>query len=289
MQAASQLIIPNNPADPSAGSGIAVLPPTDDYAAIFKQNQDEMKDEILSQSNTEFNQFLDDYFPVALNAAQVAWLENAIINGGTGIAANIEDAIYTRGEERLSEKMTAELEDVTEQWAALGWPNPPGALASRIRRIRQEALKAACDLNRDVVINAADLEQKNVQFAISEATKLSVSVWQTAVAFQSQITRAYEAAVASGDGISKATMAFYEQTLQYYRTFLFAEQFLHDQEIRGIEVTFKKNEQAIEVLNARATRMTEAALGAARTLGDMAGASLSGQNTMASAVVEELT
>jgi len=288
MQAASQLIIPFDPGDPGNPVGIIPDPPTADYAAIFKENQDEMKNEILSQSNAEFNQFLNDYFPITLNAIAVAWMEDSILNGGTGIAPNVEDAIYNRGEERINEKMDAATEDVTEEWSVLGWSSPPGALASKIRRIRQEALTAACELNRDIVVSSADLEQKNVQFAVAESTKLQTAVWSAADSFSQSITRAYGPAVASGDGISKATMAFYEQTLQYYRTFLFAEQFGHDQDLRGIDVDFRKNAQVIEVLNQKATRMTEAALGAARTLGDMSSASLAGQNTMASAVVKEL-
>jgi hypothetical protein len=55
------------------------------------------------------------------------------------------------------------------------------------------------------------------------------------------------------------------------------------------DVRLKLNDQAIRVINERATRMTEAALGASKVLGDMSAASLAGQNTMASLVVEEVT
>jgi hypothetical protein len=245
------------------------------YDDEFRTQFNSVKTEILATLNSDWNDFLSDYFPVALNNAAQAWLLDAINNGGTGIDSDIEDAIWERAKDRIDDAMVTAEGDATVQFATRGWFSPPGGLASRLRRIQEEARIKACEINRDdTAINAADLEQKNVQFAINEALKLVQSVWDAAKAFVDSIIRAYDPAVRAGAGVAAAAQQYYQHTLDYYKI------------IAAYEELKLRQELANQGQNERAKRQTDAAMAAAATFGEQAAASLSGQNTMASQVIQ---
>jgi hypothetical protein len=261
---------------------------TDPYDEEYKTQFNSVKNDILANLDSDWNQFLTDYFPAALNAAAQAWLLNAINNGGTGIDPNIEDAIWQRAKDRIDDQMTTAEQDATVQFAALGWASPPGGLAARLRRIQEEARIKSCEVNRDAAIKAADQEQENVQFAISEALKLVTSVWDAAKNFVDSVIRAYDPAVRSGAGVADAAATFYAHTLDYYKVIASYEEMKLRQETTNQGQNWSEQIAVTETMNERAKRQTKAALGAAATFGEQAAASLSGQNTMASQVIEEL-
>jgi hypothetical protein len=256
------------------------------YDDEFRTQFNSVKTEILATLNSDWNDFLSDYFPVALNNAAQAWLLDAINNGGTGIDSDIEDAIWERAKDRSDDAMVTAEGDATVQFATRGWFSPPGGLASRLRRIQEEARIKACEINRDTAINAADLEQKNVQFAINEALKLVQSVWDAAKAFVDSIIRAYDPAVRAGAGVAAAAQQYYQHTLDYYKIIAAYEELKLRQELANQGQNWTEQVVITENQNERAKRQTDAAMAAAATFGEQAAASLSGQNTMASQVIQ---
>jgi hypothetical protein len=266
-----------------------MAPPTGTtYEDTFRTEMTAIKGEILASLNSEWNDFLTTYFPAALNAAAQAWLLDAINNGGTGIEPIIEDAIWERGRERILDEMAQAEQNVTSQFASLGWPNPPGSLASRLRRIQEEARIKSCEWNRDTAIQAAKMEQENVQFAISKSIELIRTVWDAARNFVDALIRAYDPAVRAGAGVADAAAEFYRQTLDYYRLVTAYEELQLRQGIQNQNVDLDETKIGVGVIDARAIRQTKAAMAAAQVYGEQAAASLSGQNTMATQVIQEL-
>jgi hypothetical protein len=262
-------------------------PPDDRYGNLFSTLFTGTKNEILSQLDSDWNDFLNQYFPTSLNAAAQAWIEDAILNGGTGIGAPIEEAIYQRGRDRIEMTANAEEDRLGDQFSRLGWPAPPGAISGRIDRIRQEARTRIAEVNRDVTIKAADQEQENVQFAVRMSVDLVRTVWNAAGVFIGSVVRAYGPAVQAGDALARHTEEFYSQMIQYYRVLMAWEQLEDGHELTDINIAEREIERTIDVINKRANSLADAALSAAKTLGEMASSALQGQNTMAAQIVEE--
>jgi hypothetical protein len=208
IQSAQTLAVPAAPDDTSSieavGDLVDPLAPAQDYVQIFRDAQDALKDEILSSSNEDFNEFVNKYFPLTLNAVQVAWLENVILNGDAALPQDIEDAMYNRNIDRINEEMQKGKDEAIERYSQFGWADPPGSLSKRISMIQQEARMKACEAARDIMINQADRAEKNVQFAIDQATRLQDMVWKAADGFSQSVTRAIGPAVQSGAGQAEA-------------------------------------------------------------------------------------
>ena len=93
-------------------------------------------------------------------------------NGGTGLSVDVEDAIYARGRERLrleNERLYTEIEN---QFSAIGFGLPNGSYASRLSEISNEIALKNEQLNYEIMINQADLAQKNTQFTTDQARQI---------------------------------------------------------------------------------------------------------------------
>ena len=93
----------------------------------------------------------------ALATALDAKLLEDIQNGGTGLGADIEDAIWTRARARKdleNERVYTEAEDY---FSARGWTIPPGALSGRLQEALNEQARATEQINYEISIEQAKL------------------------------------------------------------------------------------------------------------------------------------
>jgi hypothetical protein len=129
-----------------------VFQPNTDLANLFVRGFEEAFD----QFNPEVLQAVLDYtarfFPAALATTCDDWIQNTIVNGGTGIPAAIENAIWERARSReLVEARRLEQEAVNA-FAARGFSLPPGALAARTLEIQQDATNKSSTIVREQAI-----------------------------------------------------------------------------------------------------------------------------------------
>ncbi len=97
---------------------------------------------------------------------------NDFVDGGTGLSPAVEADIYDRGKERQrveNERLYLETED---RFTATGFGLPSGALVSSLQAVGLEISRKNDQLNREITISQADLEQKNVQFSVDQAVKI---------------------------------------------------------------------------------------------------------------------
>jgi hypothetical protein len=95
--------------------------------------------------------------------ALLAWIED----GGTGLGAAVEAALWARAlarQQSKNEKMYAEEENY---FAARGHILPPGALSAGLREINVEIERANAQMNYEITIEQARLAQNNTQFTIT--------------------------------------------------------------------------------------------------------------------------
>jgi hypothetical protein len=121
----------------------------------------------------------------AINLGILAYIQN----GGTGLAADVEAAIWSRAYDRFSVEKQKAIDAEMRQWEARGHDLPPAAMTSAIREINAEFERRNSDLNRDILIQSSDLAMKNTQFFYNAALQYE----KQATDFSNQISnRAFE-------------------------------------------------------------------------------------------------
>ncbi len=94
-------------------------------------------------------------------------LYNDVVNGGTGLGADIEQDIWDRALSRLDVELNKTYQNTLNNWAAWNNDMPDGALAGALLEVQFEANRNRLDANRDISIEQARLAQENTKFAIT--------------------------------------------------------------------------------------------------------------------------
>lgn len=102
----------------------------------------------------------------------------ARMQGGTGLAPEIEQAIWDRMRARTSAATSANLADITRTAEARGFSLPPGALHAQMREAQREVLNKVVEDSREIAIKQAELEQANVKHAIEQGRALEEQLIQ---------------------------------------------------------------------------------------------------------------
>lgn len=141
-----------------------------------------MVDGYVDSMMTKFNpQFATQMS--AIEAQLTRYLE-----GGTGLNAAVEDAIY----ERARSKNAAEANRVRgiayEEAAARGHTLPTGTMLSAIQNSRQAAADNNAAAAREIVVLQAEMEQKNLQFAVTTSASLRTTLLNIAMSYMSNLT-----------------------------------------------------------------------------------------------------
>lgn len=138
-----------------------------------------------AEYNSEFNELLK------------AKITDGIVNGGTGLLPEVEQAIYDRAATRLDlEAQKNELLALND-FASRGARIPQGALVARLSEAQMQNLLAREDLTRDILIKSADMAYQYATFIIDKGLELEKEFMTL---FNSVQQRAFEA--------SKVTLDF---------------------------------------------------------------------------------
>ena len=104
----------------------------------------------------------------ALLGALEAELQDRIVNGGTGLHPDVENAIWDRAREREYKQANDALLDL-ERMEEMGYHMPPGVYMDGRVKIQTELGKNIAGQSREVMIEQARLEQSNIQQALTVA------------------------------------------------------------------------------------------------------------------------
>lgn len=184
----------------------------------------------------------------------------------TGIHPDVELAIWNRGRDRESALYGSALTQIAKDFAARGFPIPPGAATALAHQAIQKAREGSSTIGRDIAIKQAELEQQNRQFALSETRQIELGMMN----YASQIAqRSFEAA----KYIIEAAVAVYGARVQQYnadveafkaRAQVYRERIqgelakleVFKGEIEGQRLIASLNEQSVEVYKAQLQGVT---------------------------------
>jgi len=145
----------------------------------------------------------------ALLQSHIDMLKGRIANGGTGLPAAIETAIWNRARDRESQLARGAEQDVLRQDAALGFPLPAGGAQAKLMRIRTDSNAKMISIGRDIAIKQAELELSNVQ----KALELITPVEQVFVQYETSCRQRVLEAVRQAN---EASLQIYDALLKGY-------------------------------------------------------------------------
>ena len=213
-----------------------------------------------------------------------AWMQ-----GGTGLPAHIEDALFSRARERDSAETRRAVQEAVDTWAARGFSMPPGMLVAQTNAVREQGRLKAAELNRDILAQAAQWEIENLRFAVTQGIALEQL---TQNLHENMAKRMFEVARFNAEmrinvfnaqvSLFNAQNAAFATLAQVYRTKLdgaLAKLQAYRAAIEAQQAIGQLNQQKVEVFKAR--------LQSVQTSADLFTAMMKGAEVRASVIAKE--
>lgn len=156
------------------------------------------------------------YTSALLSAAQ-EHLRKAIVDGGTGLNPDVEEALWNRGREREYRTQADAIREL-EKMETLGYSLPPGVYLDARIKITTETQNVMAGLSREVMIKAAELEQENVKVALTSAIQLEQSLLNYTNSVEQRAFDSCKYATEAGIAIYNAKVQAYTAFVDAYKT-----------------------------------------------------------------------
>lgn len=187
---------------------------------------------------------------------QMAAIERQLttyLAGGTGLNPDVENAIY----ERERGKNTAEARRVRnasyEEAAKRGFTLPTGALSQIIQTARQGAADNNARQASEIVVMAAEMEQKNLQFAVTTSMALRQMVLSATLNYQSNLVSLNGQALDYAKNVLNAIIEVYNSAVRAFEVKLDAyksEALVYDTRLKAALSFIELYRTQIEALRA---------------------------------------
>jgi hypothetical protein len=239
-----------------------------------------MYQQIIEDLAGRFRSFLSEFFPddEELMPVVEAWLKRAIEQGGTGINVNVERQIWQRDRDRLSVEAATASEQAVSQWAARGYPLPPGAAAAAITTIAMRRTEQVAAASRDAAIKAFETEIENIRFAIAQAIDYRTRAIAAAADYIKALAAAPEIASRMSTQAGDAQAKLISAVAGYYNARTNAAELVTKVDIYNADAQIRAA-LANQDTDAKYTGLrVDAAVAAANSIGQQAAAALNGLN-----------
>ena len=123
-------------------------------------------------------------------AEQMGRLEDQLakyLDGGTGLNPAVENAIYERARSKNDAEARRVRDSTIADAAARGFTIPTGAMASAIQQARQAGADNNAASAREIVVMQAEMEQKNLQFAVTTSTGLRTALLNATISYHQNL------------------------------------------------------------------------------------------------------
>jgi len=153
----------------------------------------------------------------AYTSALLTYMRDRAANGGTGLNADVENAIWDRAREReYRQKNDALL--ALDDFEALGYSFPPGVYLDARVKIETEINYNISTVSREIMVKQAELEQTNIENALKNATQLEGQMITSYNQYQERLFQAAKTAVEVNVEIYNAKVRSYGAMVDAYKT-----------------------------------------------------------------------
>jgi hypothetical protein len=188
---------------------------------------------------------------------QMARIEDQLakyLNGGTALNPSVETAIYERARSKNAAEAQRVRDAAYKQACDRGFTLPPGSLASALQTARQSSADLNAAAAREIVVAQAEMEQKNLQFAVTTSAGLRTALLNATLSYQQNLISLNGQAVDFAKAILNAIVETYNISVRVFEAQLEAykaDAVVYEARLRaamaGIEV-YKAEVQALEAL-----------------------------------------
>jgi hypothetical protein len=245
-----------------------IASPTD-YAATFASNYagaaTSMRSALDGALDAQLLKINPEYF------SQMATLEARLttyIAGGTALPVEVEQNIYNRARDKTNDEYLSTRDTVWAEGAKRGFTIPGGAQFSALAQARQAMADNNARAAMDIATKQAEMEQVNIQFALTQSQTLRVAVLGAMNAWFGNLIQLngqsleyardlLQAAIALYDTLVKlvsAKIEIYKADAQVYEIRLKAVMAVYDvyrAEIEGLKAQVEVNHELVAVYSAR--------------------------------------
>lgn len=154
-------------------------------------------------------------------AAQMARIEAQLttyLDGGTGLKPAVEDAIYSRSRGKGDAEARRVRDALYAEAAGRGFTMPPGSLTSSIQQARQAAADANAKAAADIAIAQAEMEQKNLQFAVTTSSSLRTAMLNASISYMQGLVSLNAQALDYAKAVLGAVIETYSIARQFFVT-----------------------------------------------------------------------
>lgn len=161
---------------------------------------------------------------------------NERLAGGTGLPAAVERAIWDRARSREASIARAEEATVMRNGEALGYAFPPGVLAQQLREAQVATAGRLAELNRDISIKQADLEQSNLKDAIAAGMQLEEKLIDQSLRLEQLAFDSSRAAAENAVQMHNAQVQHLQTLLQAYQAYAAGYKTTIEAEMAKVEI-----------------------------------------------------
>ncbi len=203
-----------------------------------------------------------------LYAKLLARLLNDLQSGATGLDPAVEQEIYNRALARQAAENTKTYSEINDYFASRGFDLPPGAMAGRLQEAASEIARNNAEINGKIMIEQAELAQKNSQFVIQASKDLEAvlrdftsksndrnldyakAVAANAISLYSENVKGYVAAMEANKAYVETQVENLKAAVEYNKGLV--SSFAAEAEAYGAVVTAKskKNESLLGAIRA---------------------------------------
>jgi len=145
--------------------------------------------------------------------SQMAAIEDRLaryLDGGTGFTPAVENAIWNRAVDKIDGEFRRARDTAYEDAARRGFTLPTGALHSTLMQSRQAAADASARAAMDIAIKQAEIEQANLQFAVTQSANLRQVALQATQSWAGNLVQINGQALEFAKGVLQAAVQLYD-------------------------------------------------------------------------------
>lgn len=168
--------------------------------------------------------------------AAITRLTNNINNGGTGLSADVEAAIWQRDLERNEQQIEDSTDKVTTMWAKKGFSLPDGMLAHSLSEIQKEYMNKMLDRTREISIKQAELEQTNLFKSLELTIKLAAELINMLIRYEELVFKGQEATAKFANEYVDIQLKSYMSKVEAYKAIAQTYEMIIRAELAKVEV-----------------------------------------------------
>lgn len=136
--------------------------------------------------------------------------------GGTALNSAVEDAIYARARAKNDVDAKRVQDAAFQDAASRGFTLPSGALASSLAQARRDSYIANARAGNEIAIAQAEMEQKNLQFAITTSANLRTAMLNAAMTYMQSLVTLNGQSIEYAKNVVTALVETYNAQIKMY-------------------------------------------------------------------------